>query len=196
MHSQPFSLPVRGRLRAPASLSPAARAPAASRPFRPGKFDSLGGRKLLELQDRKGPQELSALVTSLQTPGRRFCPSAWPRPARPSASQVSRGFAVGVPGPSSARPRGAAARAHFAPGSLEVEKVNGVPSYGPRSLDEMFSISKPPLFSSVSEDNDRTNRRLTDKGRRAGKAFATKRNATDVNCHSPFSRPCLCESSK
>lgn len=102
--------------------------------------------------------------------------------------------AIGVPGPSSAWRGGAAARAHFAPGSLEAEKVTGAPPYGPRSLDEMFSISEPPLFSSISEDNDRTNRRLTDKGRRAGKAFATKRAATDVNSHSGFSRLCLRES--
>lgn len=104
--------------------------------------------------------------------------------------------AIGVPGPSSARRGGAAARAHFAPGSLEAEKVNGAPPYGPRCLDEMFSISEPPLFSFISEDNDRTNRRLTDKGRRAGKAFATERAATDVNSRSRFSRSCLRESSK
>lgn len=93
--------------------------------------------------------------------------------------------AIGVPGPSSARRGGAATRAHFAPGSLEAEKVNGAPPYGPRCLDEMFSISEPPLFSFISEDNDRTNRRLTDKGRQACRQSVCHREGCD-RCQFPF----------
>lgn len=87
-------------------------------------------------------------------PGGLLGPSAPPRPARPSAPQVSVSRVRW--GPGRARREGAAGRAQFAAGSLEAENFTGAPPDGPRSLDEIFSLSDPLVFSSVSGDNDRT----------------------------------------